>query len=286
MSQLSAIKDRRSAIVNLRKVTRAMELVTKTKIARMRNNAKNAKNYQQAFYDLASAVIPQQPIITNAKVVAPVRYVVAFFSQKGFCGNFNEKLMPFLSAKVKELQPQHFYLTGKRTSKWAYTLKRDFVHIEAKEKTYQQELQPLIKLWQQLLTTGTQPVELYVVYNKLNSILDQQPTWECIYPFTLAKQNTEETFYEPAQAEMSGQVLIAYLQACLEKVYWESIAGEYCSRLLSMKNANDNASIIIDELNLEYNKTRQSKITQELSEVVSAFDVLKLVQEKKQRSGE
>jgi F-type H+-transporting ATPase subunit gamma len=284
MSQLSVIKDRRSAIVNLRKVTRAMELVTKTKIARMRQNAKNANNYQQAFYDLASAVIPQQPRIQT--VTRPVRYVVSFFSQKGFCGNFNEKLMHLLSAKVKELQPQYFYLTGKRTSKWSYALKRDFIHIEAKEKTYQQEFQPLLQQWQQLLTTGKQPIEIYVVYNKLNSILDQQPTLECIYPFKTTKQNIETTYFEPDQQDMSGQVLLAYLKACLEKVYWESIAGEFCSRLLSMKNANDNASIIIDDLNLEYNKTRQSKITQELSEVVSAFDVLKLVQEKKQRSEE
>lgn len=282
MSQLSAIRDRRRAIINLRKVTRAMELVTKTKIARMRHNALNAKNYQQAFYALASAVLLNNKT-NKEKTLAPVRFVVGLFSQKGFCGNFNDKLMHLLVEKVQELQPQYLYLFGKRTSKWSYALKREFVHIEAREKTYKQELQPLVQLWQELLS-GERPVEIYVVYNKLNSILDQQPILECIYPFTTAVQKTDIVLYEPEQPELAAPVCLGYIHACLEKVYWESVAGEYCSRLLSMKNANDNASIIIDELNLEYNKTRQAKITQELSEVVSAFDVLKLVQEKKQRN--
>ena len=284
MSQLSAIKDRRRAIINLRKVTNAMELVTKTKIAKVRNNAMNARNYQQAFQDLASLVLGSLDT-RQKKTEVPVRYVVGFFSQKGFCGNFNDKLMHKLSATVRELEPQHLHLIGKATSKWTYVFKRKFEHIEAKEKTYQQELRPLIALWQKVLAEK-QPVEIYLVYNKLNSILDQQPTVEKIYPFVVDKKQTSAPLYEPDLETLSATLLVAYLDACVEKVYWESVAGEYCSRLLSMKNANDNAAIIIDDLNLEYNKTRQSKITQELSEVVSAFDVLKLVQEKKKRDEE
>lgn len=283
MSQLSIIRERRRAIINLRKVTRAMELVTKTKITRMRQNAVNARNYQQAFYDLVSMVMQEKDNIKKS-TEKPERYVVGVFSQKGFCGNFNDKVMHLLTNKVRELQPDHLYLIGKRTSKWSYVLKREFKHVEAREKTYQQELQPLVNLWQTSLMNNNKPVEIYVVYNKLNSILDQQPVLECIYPFTSTKKKKEEVFCEPVQSELVDQVLVSYLSACLEKIYWESVAGEYCSRLLSMKNANDNASIIIEALNLEYNKTRQAKITQELSEVVSAFDVLKLIQEKKQMS--
>jgi F-type H+-transporting ATPase subunit gamma len=213
-----------------------------------------------------------------------MRFIVGFFSQKGFCGSFNEKLMSRLSSLVKLKQPQHLYLVGKRTSKWSYVLKRDFLHIEAREKTYQQELQPLIQHWQKILSTN-QPLEIYFVYNKLHTILDQKPVQEKVYPFTTKlEKNTEAIVFEPDQSLLAEQVLSAYLGACLEKTYWESVAGEYCSRLLSMKNANDNASLIIDALHLEYNKTRQSKITQELSEVVSAFDVLKMVQEKKQQN--
>jgi F-type H+-transporting ATPase subunit gamma len=281
MSQLLAIRDRIKTIRNLRKVTRAMELVTKTKINKVRQNASRAKGYQQAFASLFSSVKNFEPP-TNKK--EPIHYYFGFFSQKGFCGGFNDKNMASLNHKLKSApQNKKVFLLGKRTGKWSM-IKTEINHREAKEKSYQQDIEPIMSELRTTIMSG-QPVEIYLAYNQLRSILQQDPVVMRIYPVD-ERTLLRETIFEPAGEDLYAGLLEAYLEACIEHAYWESIAGENCARLMSMKNANDNAELILELLQITYNKTRQTKITQELSEIVSAFDVLSLTSSKKNRKEE
>jgi F-type H+-transporting ATPase subunit gamma len=281
MSQLLAIKDRIKTIRNLRKVTRAMELVTKTKINKVRQNGLKAKAYQQAFSSLFSAVKHFEP---QAAKIEPLHYYFGFFSQKGFCGGFNDKIISSFNHKLKsDAENKKVFLLGKRTGKWS-VIKTDYTHLEAKEKTYQHDIAPIMSELRTIIMSG-QPIEIYLGYNQLRSILQQDPVIVQIFP---AAERTilQETIFEPAGDELYPGLLEAYLEACLEHAYWESVAGENCARLMAMKNANDNAELILDVLQINYNKTRQTKITQELSEIVSAFDVLSLTNTKKNHKEE
>ena len=69
-------------------------------------------------------------------------------------------------------------------------------------------------------------------------------------------------------------MLLNWWQAVFEGVYWESLVCENCARLVSMKSANENADVMLAALKLKFNKMRQATITQELSEVVTSFEVL------------
>ncbi|HUX11907.1 MAG TPA: FoF1 ATP synthase subunit gamma [Spirochaetia bacterium] len=307
MSQLLAIKERIRTITNLRKVTRAMELVTRTKINRARNNATATRRFQLLFEDLFRLAIdsaeeqwrirraPGDAEAETARHPAgPRRFVVAVLSQKGFCGSFNDRVLSTLHRQIVELQQQpsaqvNLTIIGRRNSKWSYVLRHEFEHIAAPEREYATHIAPLAdRLSREVMVEGD--VEIYFVFNQLISILEQRPIVLRVYP----PEESDEL--DPQKAVASGQVLFepapellmpalvpAYLRACLERAYWETIAGENCARLLSMKNANDNASKMLDALKIDYNKTRQTRITQELSEIVSAFDVLRSIQQRQRR---
>jgi F-type H+-transporting ATPase subunit gamma len=287
MAHLSVIKDRVRTISNLRKVTRAMELVTKTKINKIRQNANAALLYQQNFQELFTTIAHAYEQEHPEGKALPVVYYVAFFSQKGFCGNFNDKLLTRLATVANDPAKAEakIFLLGKKTSKWGHYIRRPYDHIEARERSYREECLPLYNAWLEDIKAG-RSLQIHFIYNKFKTILEQTPQIKQIYPFDMEEQSQfNEPMFEPSLSEMFNRLVEDYLQGCLEHVYWESLAGEYCSRLISMKNANDNPTIIIDDLQLAYNKARQGKITQELSEIVSAFDVLKLVQDKKEREG-
>jgi len=301
MSQLLQIKERIRTIANLRKVTRAMELVTRTRINRSRTNAISARDYHGMFaelYSLASSGTDMAPIIrqsVSATRRSAKTYVVAFLSQKGFCGGFNDRVLSRLVALLRELtvttpetvlgeaREPALYLVGRRNSKWNYALRREFTHIDAPERNFQEGLAPLQRTLSaavlEAMGPSGEPVEIHFVFNELISILEQKPMVLQVYPPEIVAGTpaapAAAPLFEPDPEQLLPSLVPAYLEACLYRAYWETIAGENAARLLSMKNANDNASKMLDTLRVEYNKTRQTKITQELSEIVSAFDVLK-----------
>ncbi|MDR1997710.1 MAG: F0F1 ATP synthase subunit gamma [Candidatus Margulisbacteria bacterium] len=288
MSQLSVIRDRIKTISNLNKVTRAMEMVTRTRIRRVRQNSLNARNYQELYAGVFTAAARRELECPAEKAQknTPLKYYLAFFAHKGFCGGYNDKLLTSLRAALRADQDQpRLYLLGRQQAKWRQVLKQDFQHIEAAEKTYQAETADLLtELQARILTDGE--TEVFFVYNQLVSVLEQKPLVQKIYPLALPPAvHPAEILLEPEYALLYPDLLRGYLAACLERVYWEATAGEYYARLLSMKNANDNAELILTRLNLEYNKTRQTRITQELSEVISTFDILKVLEAKKTREG-
>ena len=280
MSQLSVIKNRIRTISNLNKVTNAMEMVTRTKIHNIRQNSLQAKNYQELYTRLFSAIGQVRQLDEDAVKKPPVKYAVAFFAHKGFCGAFNDQLLSKLRNVLKGEQFK-LYLLGRAQSRWKQT---EYQHIPANEKTYQAETAPLIKEMSEAILSG-QDVEIYFIYNQLISILEQKPQVQKIYPCTLPDNSLTDVLLEPDRDAIYPEALQGFLSAWLDKIYWESAAGEYYARLLSMKNANENADIILNALHIQYNKTRQMRITQELSEVISAFDVLELISEKKTREG-
>jgi F-type H+-transporting ATPase subunit gamma len=76
--------------------------------------------------------------------------------------------------------------------------------------------------------------------------------------------------FEPAPAQVLEYVVTEYLKSTLAQIVKDALAAEHSARFVAMKNANDNAVSIIKELNLQYNKTRQEKITNEISDIASA----------------
>ncbi|MDR1323793.1 MAG: F0F1 ATP synthase subunit gamma [Candidatus Margulisbacteria bacterium] len=292
MSQLTVIKERIRTITNLSQVTKAMEMVTRTKINKIRQNFNNAKNYQTWLTRIFTQISVQVKKPEAVSAQPSEKYCLAFFAHKGFCGGFNDKLLAKLrivldNEKMENSRGAALWLLGRANAKWNYYVKQAYTILEAAEKNYQAETAPLVAEIAGKILAG-QKIEVYLAYNELLSVLEQSPVIKKIYPLddstlpdTEYNQSVpREIILEPAGEIIYPEILRAYLSACLDKAYWESAAGEYYARLVSMQSANKNARLILQKLTLQYNKTRQMRITQELSEVVSAFDVLRALENK------
>jgi F-type H+-transporting ATPase subunit gamma len=114
---------------------------------------------------------------------------------------------------------------------------------------------------------------LYIVNNEFVNTMTQQPEVEQLLPLNSdddeSMQHHWDYIYEPDAKDLLDGLLVRYIEALVYQAVVENGACEQAARMIAMKSATDNAGDLIDDLQLVYNKARQSAITQELSEIVS-----------------
>jgi len=285
MSRLLEIKRRIRSIKSLAKVTHAMELVTHTKIGRARKGAMTSRAYHESFARLISALQGELDINGehSAKTQDPKSdTLVVFLSQKGFCGAFNDRLLQYIAQEIPGLGEMRLIVVGRIAPKWNSIMRAspDMV-IAAPDKNWQNDLSLLAANLAERISA-----KIYFAYNRFQSMLEQIPVMEQIWPPPRLPDIANAwrgAITEPDPEVMMEQIIQPWIGASLARAWWETSAGENYARLISMKSANENASIIIDHLSLQYNKTRQLVITQELSEITNAFNVLNLLKSKSEQ---
>lgn len=254
MSQVLQIKKRLKGIQSIHKVTKAMETMAITGLRRIQKQEQTLQEYFKVFEELRTW-LPLPTAQTQGQA-----YLV-FLSTRGFCGNFNNNLITYFQ---KNYQPQKQdsiillgSIAGRFKHKWPNALTKNYSDLPA--------------LCQDLFQKN---FAVKAVYNQYKTILKQDPAITALYPIE-SSGTQNHIYHEPDLNILQNKFSQDYVQAKLEKIRIESLLGEYCNRFQSMKSANDNAQILIEDLKIHLNKTRQSVITAELSEVVSAFEVLR-----------
>jgi F-type H+-transporting ATPase subunit gamma len=113
---------------------------------------------------------------------------------------------------------------------------------------------------------------LYLANTRFVNTMKQDPTLEQVLPLSGEQLGTSDLtwdyIYEPDARDVLDELLLRYIEALIYQAVSENMASEQSARMVAMKAASDNASTVIDELTLVYNKTRQAAITKELSEIV------------------
>jgi F-type H+-transporting ATPase subunit gamma len=118
---------------------------------------------------------------------------------------------------------------------------------------------------------------LYIVYTRFINTMKQEPVIEQLLPLPADRLQADskaarpnwDYMYEPEARVVLDQLLQRYIEQIVYQAVAENMASEQSARMVAMKAASDNASNVIDELTLVYNKTRQAAITKELSEIVA-----------------
>jgi len=119
--------------------------------------------------------------------------------------------------------------------------------------------------------------EVYVIYSEFVNTLVQRPTLKRLLPVEAPNEPAEKQWdynYEPGQEEVLRELLPRFVEVQLYQAILESIASEHSARMVAMRNATDNAKDLTRDLTLSYNKTRQSNITKEVSEIASGAAAL------------
>ncbi len=263
MSQILQMRKRLKSIQNIHKVTLAMETMAITGLRRIQRQNKISEEYAKKMAEVLSLVCANQKT-PDALAARSGRTFLVFLSTRGFCGNFNNNLADYFKRTYHPQPEDKIYLLGPLGLR--YLRRLNYPNIDTLKYA---------ELGKLCLEEVNNSREIFIVYNKYISILKQEEAIWKLYPFepTSQAQNLPLVYLEPEQ--LCDKILPLYINALLQAKKVETLLGEYCNRFHSMRSANDNAGVLIQDLKIELNKTRQSTITAELSEVVSAFEVMR-----------
>jgi len=270
------------SVKNTRKVTRALEMVSASKIRkatdRMEASRPYARMMRQVIGHLAHANPEyRHPFTVERENVKRVAYVV-IATDRGLCGGLNNNLFRTLLGEFRQWQEQGVEVTtvlvGRKAAQFFRRLKVD-VSAATQDLGERPRLEDLIGSIKVVLD-GYREGEIdrvYLCYNQFVNTMTQQSVAEPVLPLPPTEDEPMlqywDYLYEPDAEQLLDDVLTRYVESLVYQAALENVASEQAARMVAMKSASDNASDLIDDLQLAYNKARQASITQEISEIVS-----------------
>ena len=208
--------------------------------------------------------------------------VVVLSSDRGLCGGFNSQLLRNAQGQIDALVADgknvRILTFGKKSAghfkKRGYNVEESKIEIDPLD--YADEADVLAeKLMSEMAANGFE--KAYVAFNDYRSVLSQEPSFVQVLPMVLDEGEDSgggDFIYEPDGAEILGRLLPMALRTQLFQALLETQAGEQAARMAAMDSATRNASDLIDDLTLVYNRGRQAAITTELTEIVSGAEAL------------
>ena len=275
------IKTKIKSVQNTRKVTRALEMVSASKIRKAQDRMKTSRPYAQAMKQVVGHLAQastdyQHPFLVQSEQVKRVGYIV-ISSDRGLAGGLNNNLFRKTVADMKEWQDKGAEIDVVTIgSKASVFFRRVNVNMAASVANLGDtpKLETLIGVIKVMLDAFTEGKvdRVYLVYNNFVNTMVQKATFDQLLPLAAADTKVAEHdwdyLYEPDAATVLEHVITRYIESLVYQAVLENVASEHAARMVAMKAASDNANKLIGTLQLVYNKARQAAITQEISEIV------------------
>jgi len=276
------IKTKIKSVQNTRKVTRALEMVSASKIRKAQERMKTSRPYAQAMKQvighLAQASTDyQHPFLVQRDEVKRVGYIVVS-SDRGLAGGLNNNLFRKTVAEMRDWQDKGAEIDVVTVGQKAGAFfRRVNVNMAASVANIgdQPKLETLIGVIKVMLDAFTEGKvdRVYLVYNRFINTMTQKASFDQLLPLPAAEKQVAshdwDYLYEPDAATVLEHVITRYIESLVYQAVLENVASEHAARMVAMKAASDNANKMIGTLQLVYNKARQAAITQEISEIVS-----------------
>lgn len=277
MSQLHQTKNRIKSVDSTRKITKAMELVASVKLRKWQKTYDNINDYINTLDKIISncfGSIDQKdnniPIPLRVFEGKSKRLLIVISSSLGLCGGYNYNVFKYVDSIIKS-EDKLILVGSKSEVKYANgDNDADVNNIDILERLDFSKVKKLVRLIEKEYETGEySSVEL--VYTEYKNSLTFVPTTLRLFPVSInALENDDyEPIYEPNKKEFISLVLPKYIETIMYSKLVESMISEQASRRNAMDNATDNADELVAKLTLQYNKARQSSITNELIDVVA-----------------
>ena len=309
MASLKEVKSRIASVRNTLQITSAMKMVSAAKLHHAQQAIQGMHPYEEKLHSILTDLLSAngseaimegafsrpQPVVDEMEMeeqVARQRVaVVVFSSNSSLCGGFNANIIKNFKKLIEELNQNGFsntdidvYAVGKKIAvaarKSGFEQKTDYSHL-AEHPSYNEVSALGKKLMEDYLEGRVDKVIL--LYNRYASNSNQptvQETWLPLslpnaadaggYPETAIEEG-EELIVEPSAKELIEELLPKVLLQKVYTVLLDANAAEHAARTVAMQIASDNAEKLLDELTLEYNKTRQQKITAEILDLVGGL---------------
>jgi F-type H+-transporting ATPase subunit gamma len=285
MAGSKEIRTKIKSVQNTRKITKAMEMVAASKMRKAQERMRQARPYGEKIRDIAAHLAHanseyRHPFLVKRDIADNIGAIVVT-SDKGLCGALNTNVLRLVVGKAKEVQDRGFSVQftaiGNKALGFLQRTRANVVSqlVQVGDTPNLERLVGPIKVQVDAYREGKINA-LYIVYTRFINTMKQEPVMEQILPLPSSRLAPTERavrknwdyVYEPDAKEVLEQLLRRYLEAIIYQALAENIASEQSARMVAMKAASDNASSVIDDLTLVYNKARQAAITKELSEIV------------------
>ncbi|MFT4823490.1 MAG: F-type H+-transporting ATPase subunit gamma [Halioglobus sp.] len=280
------IRTQISSIQSTQKITSAMEMVAASKMRKAQERMLRGKPYARRMRSvvghIANAAPEYRHLFMQEREVKRVGYLVVS-TDRGLCGGLNINLFKSQVRSMKEWADQNveidLCLIGAKAAAFykSYGGNVTAAVRDIGEEPAMADLIGSVKTMLDAYADGKID-KLYLVGNQFVNTMTQNPNVEQLLPL-VAEESDEmkhhwDYIYEPDAKELLEVLLTRYIESQVYQAVVENGACEQASRMLAMKSATDNAGELIDDLQLVYNKARQSAITQELSEIVSGASAI------------
>ena len=275
------IKTKIKSVQNTRKVTRALEMVSASKIRKAQERMKGSRPYARLMTQLIGHIAKANseythPYMLEHAEIKRIGYIIVS-TDRGLCGGLNSQMFRKILIDMREWQAKgvdvDVVCIGQKASTFFRRLKVDMVgsvtHLG--EKPHLDQLVGVVKV----MLDGYSSKKLdrvFLCYNDFVNTMTQKPKVDQLLPLppseTLHTRFDWDYIYEPSPEVVLDHVMMRYVESLVYQALLENIASEQAARMVAMKAASDNATKLIGTLQLIYNKARQAAITQEISEIV------------------
>jgi F-type H+-transporting ATPase subunit gamma len=288
---LKDLKNRIASVKSTRKITKAMQMVAAAKLRRAQEAAEDSRPYAKRFNavmaSLAASVGDSEaaPKLLRGTGSDQVQLLVVLTAERGLCGGFNANIAKLARQKAAELKAAgktvKILTVGK---KGRDALRRDFEadfvgHVDLSEvkRLGYADAQGIAKDILTRFDAGEFDVAT-IFYSEFVNVVTQVPTAQQIIPASYEGGEAEEASavydYEPSEEAILADLLPRGVSTQIFSALLENGASEQGARMSAMDNATRNAGDMIDQLTIEFNRSRQAVITNELIEIISGAEAL------------
>lgn len=291
MPSSKLLKERIESIQDTMKITNAMYLISSSKLRKARQNYQNVLPYFTRMRDTISRVVPHlpdepvHPFFHEREKEDPIRAYVVLTADKGMAGAYNQNLLKFLKEQCGSDPNARFYVIGQ-------TGYRALLHKDPRlvEEFHYGATAPTLQRARDITVDAIDDFksgkldEIYLIYTKIQNALTSEPVMERLLPLDrehlkpapkgLGDPRGEVEMFPDAKTVFE-QTAPIYMHGMIFGAMTESFCAEQSARMTAMDSATKSANDMIRDLQLEYNRTRQGSITQEITEIIGGASAVK-----------
>ena len=278
-ANMKEIKERIDSVKSTSQITNAMNIVSSTKFKRFQVLTLKSRNYARAvdgaFDNLVASLTGNKFVIFDGKSEVRRVGIIVMTSDRGLCGSFNSNTFRRLENMKKQFEKEGKEISvvtiGRKAKEYCknrninvdseYTQMIPETMFETGKKISEDVVQFYLNDFYD---------EVYMIYSKFVSAIEYNIQIEKLLPIEKKEGlPTKEYIFDPSEEEVLNSFVPQVLNIKLYQSLLENSASEHSARMSAMKQANDNASEMIRNLEVQYNRERQGQITQELTEIIS-----------------
>ncbi|MBR5253935.1 MAG: ATP synthase F1 subunit gamma [Bacteroidales bacterium] len=290
MANLKEIRTRIASVSSTQQITSAMKMVSASKLRKSQNAILKLRPYSakmtEIIQNLCGSEKDELPLARQSKVVNNI-LILVLTSNKGLCSTFNSNVIKATNQRIDYYRKNNTNIKidiktfGKKGTDFFkkqnnlinFIGNNDDIWDNLSFENVAKEGEELIK---DFINKKYDKIE--IIYNQFKNASTQILTYETFLPIVFEQESSNinnDYIFEPSKVEIINSIIPQSLKTQLFKCFLDSSASEHGARMTSMHKATDNATNLLKDLKLTYNKARQTSITNEIIEICSGAEALK-----------